>query len=111
MNKKVIIQFDQFLSNKQYLEDIEKMTKSFENGLVFVPSGYHVIILDDCDRCIYSTENSRRELYKAIKTAENMSVDYTGMTEEEVTELDDAIEQIFAAARFLSGGVEDEQSR
>jgi len=108
MNKKVIIQCDLFLSNKQYLEDIEKMTKSFENGLMFVPSGYHVIILDDCDKCIYSTENSRRELYKAIKTAENMSVDYTGMTEEEVTELDDAIEQIFAAARFLSGGVEDE---
>ncbi len=49
-----------------------------------------------------------RDLYKAIKTAENMSVDYTGLTEEEVQELDDAIEQIFAAARFLSGGVEDE---
>lgn len=108
MNRKVIIECEMFLREQQYKEDIEKMTKSFENGLMFVPSGYHVIILDDCDKCIYSTENSRKKLSEAIETAENMSVDYTGLTDEEVTELDDAIEQIFAAARFLSGGVEDE---
>ena len=108
MNKKVIIQCDLFLSKKQYSEDIEKMTKSFENGLMFVPSGYHVIILDDCDKFIYSTDYSRKKLLEALKVAHNMTIDYSGMSDEEVLKLDFAIEQIFDAARFLSGGIEDE---
>ncbi len=108
MNKKVIIECELFLSDKQYKEDIEKMTKSFENGLMFVPTGYHVFILDDCDEFIYSTEKSKKKLSEALKVAHNMTIDYSGMSDEEVLKLDFAIEQIFDAARFLSGGVEDE---
>ena len=53
----------------------------------------------------------KRKLSEAIRKAEDMNVDYRGLTDEEVEELDDAITQVFAAARFLSGGGEDVQGK
>ena len=39
------------------------------------------------------------QLRKAYKIAENVSVDYSGMTPEEIKELDDALDTIFKLAR------------
>jgi len=51
----------------------------------------------------------KRKLSEAIRRAEDMNVDYRGLTEEEVEDLDDAINQVFDAARFLLEQLKEEE--
>lgn len=51
----------------------------------------------------------KRKLSEAIRRAEDMNVDYRGLTEEEVENLDDAITQVFDAARFLLEQLKEEE--
>lgn len=49
------------------------------------------------------------KLSEAIRRAEDMNVDYRGLTDEEVENLDDAITQVFDAARFLLEQLKEEE--
>ena len=49
------------------------------------------------------SEKKRELIRKAIKRAECMEIDYSGMSSDEVQELDDALDLIFACARLLGG--------
>ena len=51
----------------------------------------------------------KRKLSEAIRKAEDMNVDYRCLTDEEVEELDDAIIQVFDAARFLLEQLKEEE--
>lgn len=51
----------------------------------------------------------KRKLSEAIRRAEDMNVDYRGLTDEEVENLDDAITQVFDAARFLLEQLKEEE--
>lgn len=51
----------------------------------------------------------KRKLSEAIRRAEDMNVDYRGLTEEEVENLDDAIAEVFDAARFLLEQLKEEE--
>lgn len=51
----------------------------------------------------------KRKLSEAIRRAEDMNVDYRGLTDEEVEDLDDAINQVFDAARFLLEQLKEEE--
>lgn len=51
----------------------------------------------------------KRKLSEAIRRAEDMNVDYRGLTEEEVEDLDDAITEVFDAARFLLEQLKEEE--
>ncbi|MBQ1297350.1 MAG: hypothetical protein IIY21_25115 [Clostridiales bacterium] len=51
----------------------------------------------------------KRKLSEAIRRAEDMNVDYRGLTEEEVENLDDAITEVFDAARFLLEQLKEEE--
>ena len=48
-------------------------------------------------------EKKRELIRKAIKRAECIEIDYSGMSSDEVQELDDALDLIFACARLLGG--------
>lgn len=56
-----------------------------------------------------SRKIDKRKLSEAIRRAEDMNVDYRGLTDEEVEELDDAITQVFDAARFLLEQLKEEE--
>lgn len=56
-----------------------------------------------------SKKIDKRKLSEAIRRAEDMNVDYRGLTEEEVENLDDAITQVFDAARFLLEQLKEEE--
>ena len=56
-----------------------------------------------------SRKIDKRKLSEAIRRAEDMNVDYRGLTEEEVENLDDAITQVFDAARFLLEQLKEEE--
>ena len=45
------------------------------------------------------------QLRKAYKLAENVSVDYSGMTPEEIKELDDALDTVFKLTFYLKSKV------
>lgn len=49
------------------------------------------------------SEKKRELIRKAIKRAECMEIDYSGMSADEVEELDNALDLIFACARLLGG--------
>lgn len=49
------------------------------------------------------SEKKRELIRNAIKRAECMEIDYSGMSSDEVQELDDALDLIFACARLLGG--------
>ena len=51
----------------------------------------------------------KRKLSEAIRRAEDMNVDYRGLTEEEMEDLDDAITEVFDAARFLLEQLKEEE--
>lgn len=51
----------------------------------------------------------KRKLSEAIRRAEDMNVDYRGLNEEEVEELDEAITEVFDAARFLLEQLKEEE--
>lgn len=56
-----------------------------------------------------SRKIDKRKLSEAIRRAEDMNVDYRGLTEEEVENLDDAITEVFDAARFLLEQLKEEE--
>lgn len=56
-----------------------------------------------------SKKIDKRKLSEAIRRAEDMNVDYRGLTEEEVEELDEAITEVFDAARFLLEQLKEEE--
>ena len=56
-----------------------------------------------------SKKIDKRKLSEVIRRAEDMNVDYRGMTEEEVEELDEAITEVFDAARFLLEQLKEEE--
>lgn len=56
-----------------------------------------------------SKKIDKRKLLEAIRRAEDMNVDYRGLTEEEVEDLDDAITEVFDAARFLLEQLKEEE--
>lgn len=56
-----------------------------------------------------SRKIDKRKLSEAIRRAEDMNVDYRGLTDEEVENLDDAITQVFDAARFLLEQLKEEE--
>lgn len=56
-----------------------------------------------------SKKIDKRKLSEAIRRAEDMNVDYRGLTDEEVEVLDDAITQVFDAARFLLEQLKEEE--
>lgn len=56
-----------------------------------------------------SKKFDKRKLSEAIRRAEDMNVDYRGLTEEEVEELDEAITEVFDAARFLLEQLKEEE--
>ena len=56
-----------------------------------------------------SKKIDKRKLSEAIRRAEDMNVDYKGLTDEEVENLDDAITQVFDAARFLLEQLKEEE--
>lgn len=56
-----------------------------------------------------SRKIDKRKLSEAIRRAEDMYVDYRGLTEEEVEELDEAITEVFDAARFLLEQLKEEE--
>ena len=56
-----------------------------------------------------SRKIDKRKLSEAIRRAEDMNVDYRGLTDEEVENLDDAITQVFYAARFLLEQLKEEE--
>lgn len=56
-----------------------------------------------------SKKIDKRKLSEAIRRAEDMNVDYRGLTDEEVENLDDAITQVFDAARFLLEQLKEEE--
>ena len=56
-----------------------------------------------------SKKIDKRKLSEAIRRAEDMNVDYRGLTEEEVEDLDDAITEVFDAARFLLEQLKEEE--
>lgn len=56
-----------------------------------------------------SRKIDKRKLSEAIRRAEDMNVDYRGLTEEEVEELDEAITEVFDAARFLLEQLKEEE--
>lgn len=56
-----------------------------------------------------SKKFDERKLSEAIRRAEDMNVDYRGLTDEEVENLDDAITQVFDAARFLLEQLKEEE--
>ena len=49
------------------------------------------------------SEKKRELIRNAIKRAECIEIDYSGMSSDEVQELDDALDLIFACARLLGG--------
>lgn len=51
----------------------------------------------------------KRKLSEAIRRAEDMNVDYRGLTEEEAEELDEAITEVFDAARYLLEQLKEEE--
>lgn len=56
-----------------------------------------------------SIKIDKRELSEAIRRAEDMNVDYRGLTDEECENLDDAITEVFDAARFLLEQLKEEE--
>lgn len=56
-----------------------------------------------------SKKFDKRKLSEAIRRAEDMNVDYRGLTEEEIEDLDDAITYVFDAARFLLEQLKEEE--
>lgn len=56
-----------------------------------------------------SKKIDKRKLSEAIRRAEDMNVDYRGLTEEEIEDLDDAITLVFDAARFLLEQLKEEE--
>lgn len=56
-----------------------------------------------------SKKIDKRKLSEAIRRAEDMNVDYRGLTDEECEDLDDAITQVFDAARFLLEQLKEEE--
>ena len=48
-------------------------------------------------------EKKREKIRDAIRKSECVDVDYSDMTKEEIKELDDALDLIFACARLLGG--------
>ena len=56
-----------------------------------------------------SRKIDKRKLSEAIRRAEDMNVDYRGLTEEEVEDLDEAITEVFDAARFLLEQLKEEE--
>ena len=56
-----------------------------------------------------SKKIDKRKLSEAIRRAEDMNVDYRGLSDEECEDLDDAITQVFDAARFLLEQLKEEE--
>lgn len=56
-----------------------------------------------------SIKIDKRKLSEAIRRAEDMNVDYRGLTDEECENLDDAITEVFDAARFLLEQLKEEE--
>lgn len=56
-----------------------------------------------------SKKFDKRKLSEAIRRAEDMNVDYRGLTDEEVENLDDAITYVFDAARSLLEQLKEEE--
>lgn len=56
-----------------------------------------------------SKKIDKRKLSEAIRRAEDMNVDYRGLTDEEVENLDDAITYVFDAARFRLEQLKEEE--
>ena len=56
-----------------------------------------------------SKKFDKRKLSEDIRRAEDMNVDYRGLTDEECENLDDAITQVFDAARFLLEQLKEEE--